>query len=812
MPTAQHIMLAVHCKKTEQVDLKGPILSYIRSTYSGAEADGAADDLAAVQGLRNEMVTAQGSATGTPRKEQLVKYFKGLANVETRFPISGERGHVKLSFPWFDAFRPAKKTSQHNIHFEKSAVLFNLAAVMSQEALRTERGSTEGITQACKLFQESAGVFGFLREHEANKVDAPVPVDVNSECLGMMERLMLAQAQECVYHKAVMDGKTPSTIARLAKQAAAMYGEVCASFAAPALQSHFEKSWPSHCQMKGSLLDVLALVEQAKQLQSETSVAKEIATLSEGFTRLQATKKLAKAVSQELADSLRPLEESMALALRKAQRDNDAVYLEKVPPFADLPPLQGALLVKSAPPANLEADGESLFSGLVPDASAKALSKYSDAVDAAVREALDKLAGATDAARVALRQAELPELLEALDGATPAAAVPEGLKRELEEIQTIGGSSHLRGILSEMGELRRNVEADLAACQRTLEDEAAADASARAEFKDRWGVPASATLARNLADKIASYRSTLVQAGESDARVIARLNENEGAFAALTPEAAASQMPRLSAPLVPLGPEDPAVVAATLRRDVEALSALSTERAGIEEALKELKSKDNILPKLMGTPTSGYDALFEKELAKYSKLREDAAASAARNDEAVKAVARDAQTFKSVFQVDAWRASCDSGGTGARAALRSYREVLDHLSEGLRYYMSLQEAVKEHQQQCSDFAFTRGLQRDELKAELSRRARDDRAAADVARLNVAPPAAQQPGYAYTPPVGHPAYPPGSNPFAAPQPYHGAYAGAPPPPPQGQYGAPPPQPPPGGYPPQNYAYPQFPGQR
>jgi hypothetical protein len=38
------------------------------------------------------------------------------------------------------------------------------------------------------------------------------------------------------------------------------------------------------------------------------------------------------------------------------------------------------------------------------------------------------------------------------------------------------------------------------------EDEAAADASARAQFHDRWSVPPSATLARNLADKIASYR------------------------------------------------------------------------------------------------------------------------------------------------------------------------------------------------------------------------------------------------------------------------------------------------------------------
>jgi programmed cell death 6-interacting protein len=426
MPSALHIMLAVHCKRTDAVDLKPPILAYVRSTYSDAEAEEAADDLAAVQALRAELVAAQSSATGAPKREALLKYYRALANIETRFPISGERGHVKLSFPWTDAFRPTKRASQANVHFEKAAILFNLGAVMSQQALQVERGSADGLTAACKLFQEAAGVFAHLREAEANKVDAPPPVDLSGECLTMMEKLMLAQAQvrtrvhgglrvgaskqpllfalllamhahaacsdqkcintthtttpcppptpyhhcgsqECVYHKAVLDGKSPGTSARLAKQAAVMYHEVSALFASPALSAHFERSWAAHSQMKGSLMDVLALVEAAKQLNAETKISKEIATLSEAFTRLQATKKLAKAASQELADSLRPLEESTALALRKAQKDNDAVYLERVPPFADLPPVQGALLVKPAPPQGLDAGGEALFSSLVPD-------------------------------------------------------------------------------------------------------------------------------------------------------------------------------------------------------------------------------------------------------------------------------------------------------------------------------------------------------------------------------------------------------------------------------------------------------------
>lgn len=38
-------------------------------------------------------------------------------------------------------------------------------------------------------------MFAHLRDAEANKVDAPRPVDLTPECCSMMEKLMLAQAQ-----------------------------------------------------------------------------------------------------------------------------------------------------------------------------------------------------------------------------------------------------------------------------------------------------------------------------------------------------------------------------------------------------------------------------------------------------------------------------------------------------------------------------------------------------------------------------------------------------------------------------------------
>eukprot|EP00878_Enallax_costatus_P005711 GHUV01005989.1.p1 GENE.GHUV01005989.1~~GHUV01005989.1.p1 ORF type:complete len:726 (+),score=266.47 GHUV01005989.1:1137-3314(+) len=708
--------------------------------------------------------------------------------------------------------------------------------------------------------QESAGMFAHLKETEASKIDNPRPVDLSPECLSMMEKLMLAQAQECVYHKAVMDKKTAGVLARLAKQASNLYGEASAMFNGAVLVQHFERSWVAHTQMKAALLDVNSLMDQGRYYLSETKIAMEVATLGEAFTRMQSVKALAKAVGKEMAESLKGQEEQLQLALTKAQRDNNTVYLERVPPFADVPPIQPALLVKSVPPSNLDASTENLFSGLIPDSSAKALSKYTDSVDGVSRELLNKLADATDAARLALKQAELPDLLEALDGSSTA-SVPDSLLRDIEEVNSIGGTQHLREILQEMGELRRHVDGDLSKCQQSLDEEASADAQARSTYGDEWRVPQSATLAKHLWEKLHSYRSTMAQAGESDAKVIQRLNDNEAAFAALTPDAAASQLPRLQAPLLSTGPADPAVVVANLRRNMEALNQLSNERAGLEEALKDLKAKDNILPKLMSAGSSNTDALFDRELKKYEGIRADVARNVQRNSELLAAITRDAQMFKAVFEVAAWRAACESAATGIKNTLKTYKEVLDHLSEGLRFYMSLQEAVKQHQQQCSDYAYTRALQRDDLKQDIDSRRRQNREAKASQQLSYmsinsnqpagpsypphpmqtphvapappgpqapaymsygAPPAAaaQQGGYGQyggqqpaqqqwqqPPPYGQApqqSYPPYGQP-QVPQPYHGNYGG---PPPGGQPAAPNPY---SGYnPPQGQQQQQQPG--
>lgn len=119
--------------------------------------------------------------------------------------------------------------------------------------------------------------------------------------------------------------------------------------------------------MKASLLEVEALCQAGKQYSADEKIALEVAVLQEAHARMQATKRLARAVSAEMAESLAPQEDALRSALAKAQRDNAAVYLERIPAFGDVPAIQGALLVKASPPQGLDASGEALFAGLVPD-------------------------------------------------------------------------------------------------------------------------------------------------------------------------------------------------------------------------------------------------------------------------------------------------------------------------------------------------------------------------------------------------------------------------------------------------------------
>lgn len=224
-----NIMLAVFEKKTNPIDLYRPLRNYVTFHYSEREAQNIEDDLQTLKQLRSDLERHSDPSLPS-RRDLLQSYYKSLCLVETRFPISPDQDHVNtLSFVWFDAFKPKHKATQQNIHLEKAAVLFNLGAIYSQIGLSYDRNTVDGRKQASHAFIAAAGSFAYLRDNAAMKasIGSSTTVDVSVECAGMLERLMLAQAQECAFEITIAKGSTPGLCAKIARQVCAFIGPAC---------------------------------------------------------------------------------------------------------------------------------------------------------------------------------------------------------------------------------------------------------------------------------------------------------------------------------------------------------------------------------------------------------------------------------------------------------------------------------------------------------------------------------------------------------------------------------------------------------
>ena len=279
--------------------------------------------------------------------ELLVKYYGTLSAMDLRFPVSKDPSHINdLSFVWWDAFKTSKKEKQQNVNFERCAILFNLAALHSQVGIDQDRTTSGGLLAACKKFQEAA-VPAHIKDHVAMRMDAPQPLDVSPDSSRMLEQLMLAQAQECVFEKAMNEKKSEGVCARLGKQCMLFYqggrpGEpqlpqeafcsipssdtslslslslwicvcvcVCREkiITGGPLGGHLEKSWLNHLRAKVLYFSAESelLMAEAEKKKDETNNGPQIARLRHADIKIKEAEKASKSANHFIAEATKTL-------------------------------------------------------------------------------------------------------------------------------------------------------------------------------------------------------------------------------------------------------------------------------------------------------------------------------------------------------------------------------------------------------------------------------------------------------------------------------------------------------------------------
>ncbi|KAK6490417.1 rhophilin-1 [Huso huso] len=246
-------MIPLGLKETKEVDLSVSLKDFICEHY-GEDSSLYEKELVELMELRQAMRTPSRNEAGL---ELLMEYYNQLYFLDNRFfPPSKNLG---VYFHWYDSLTGVP-SCQRALAFEKGSVLFNIGALYTQIGARQDRSTTPGIENAIDAFQKAAGAFNYLKENFSN---AP-SLDMSVPSLNMLVRLMIAQVQECVFEKVLLQLQgvchfsAHLQVAQEAARVADVYSLVYQTMTQPPVKDYVPFSWTTMVQVKSEHFKALS--------------------------------------------------------------------------------------------------------------------------------------------------------------------------------------------------------------------------------------------------------------------------------------------------------------------------------------------------------------------------------------------------------------------------------------------------------------------------------------------------------------------------------------------------------------------------
>ncbi|XP_008054824.1 rhophilin-2 [Carlito syrichta] len=245
-------LIPLGLKETKDVDFSVVLKDFILEHYS-EDSFLYEDEIADLMDLRQACRTPSRDEAGV---ELLMSYFIQLGFVETRFfPPTQQMG---LLFTWYDSLTGVP-VSQQNLLLEKASVLFNTGALYTQIGTRCNRQTQAGLESAVDAFQRAAGVLSYLKETFTHTPS----YDMSPAMLGVLVKMMLAQAQESVFEKISLSGIRNEffMLVKVAQEAAKVgevYQQLHTAMSQAPVKENVPYSWASLACVKAHHYEALA--------------------------------------------------------------------------------------------------------------------------------------------------------------------------------------------------------------------------------------------------------------------------------------------------------------------------------------------------------------------------------------------------------------------------------------------------------------------------------------------------------------------------------------------------------------------------
>lgn len=294
--------------------------------------------------------------------------------------------------------------SQNNLRFELANILFNLAALYSQLAVSLNRSTSEGLKSANSYFCQAAGVITYLKTDVIPDMRSTPPEDMDTMTLECLQQLLLAQAQECSWSMAIKNGYKDSLISRLAAKVSDFYDQAAEYGTRSDIIS---TEWIHHMTAKHHHFAAAAQYRAACDCLEKRKYGEEVARLRDSLTCVNEALKESRWINKAVLGDLNGLKTRVSEDLKRAEKDNDVIYLMSVPSKSELKTLDRAGMAIPRKPTDISdpsstlgdrgSFGQPLFARLVPYAVHIAASIYAERKDRLVNTSIiDELEGMTN--------------------------------------------------------------------------------------------------------------------------------------------------------------------------------------------------------------------------------------------------------------------------------------------------------------------------------------------------------------------------------------------------------------------------------
>lgn len=691
-------------------------------------------DMEAIDKLRLEAVNSLEAHVSGIKK--LTAYAAQLVFIGGKFPID-----IGVDFVWYPAlgFNTQRPISQNNLRFELANVLFNLAALYSQLAVSLNRSTSDGLKAACNYFCQAAGIIAHIKEKVIPDLRSTPPEDMDIMTLESIQQLLLAQGQECFWSKAVKDNMSDSTIAKLAAKVSDFYDQA-AEYGTKS--DTISTEWIHHMTAKHHHFAAAAQYRASRECLEKQNYGEEVARLRDSLVCVNEALKESRWVNKIVVGDLNGLKARVSDDLKRAERDNDVIYLQSVPHKSELKTIgRAGMATPRAPeevanPASALGDdgtfGQPLFAKLVPYAVHVAASIYEERKNRLVNNSIiDEIESLTNNLKGLLSSLNLPGSLQALE---KPLGLPPSISSHVEEIRQQDGLHKLRMSMHEIAKLKAN---DVTIYQEgvgLIKSEEAEDNKAKLKHgTNRWTRPSSQQAAEKLYSQVGELDGYLKSAASSDELVKSKLKDCESFIQLMEgPTRALEDFVPSSRHTAALPPhvEQSAV---NLRHSLNEAHRLESRRRRKITEIREKAQYDDITRALL-TETgrlerefpmqkiepAQFEDIFEERLEEYDEEIAYVKSQKADQDDLATRIRESNTAFTTARggKSDATTRERERALQQLETAYLKYKEIINHINGGRTFYNELAKIVTRFRDDCKSFAYQRRVEANQLEADL----------------------------------------------------------------------------------------------